>query len=301
VLSRLALLILLAACFPAAHGKTRHHRVSHSVSLDVRPAPEIDARVASEVAKAKQVLDEMNPDNLFTSPYLVSAIYYHDNFLTDFPVDRDSAAPERRIIGQISKMLSPESKARYVHLLHEVWTQSDPPSLEKFTLPVIYSASSGGRRTHKYAIDLFAHEGAPVYSVSRGVVVLADGAWSPSDLFSTASRKGGNAIIVFEPGQERFYRYCHLSSLQVSAGEIVAAGQIIGNVGHTGLNASQPGHGRHLHFEANQYLDGHVRAMDYQRLRKMLRQWRAPSGSNVPAETTKAAADTAHRRILSNR
>jgi murein DD-endopeptidase MepM/ murein hydrolase activator NlpD len=80
---------------------------------------------------------------------------------------------------------------------------------------------------------------------------------------------------VFDPDHDRFYRYCHMSTVQVSAGDLVAAGQTVGSVGHSGLNASQPGHGRHLHFETNEYLEGHVRAVDYHRLRTMLRQWRS--------------------------
>ncbi|HUE22122.1 MAG TPA: M23 family metallopeptidase, partial [Bryobacteraceae bacterium] len=192
---------------------------------------------------------------------------------------RSSADPERRIIGQIGNMLSPEGKARFVRLLHEVWAQSGPAGAERSAEPVAYSASGGGGRSHKYAIDLFASEGAAVYSVSRGIVILADRDWSPDSLFSTTSRKGGNAVIVFDPDRDRFYRYCHMSTVQVSAGDLVAAGQIVGSVGHSGLNASQPGHGHHLHFETNEYLEGRVRAFDYRRLRTMLRQWRASSGA----------------------
>lgn len=241
------------------------------------PTPEIEARVADEVAKAKGILDDLTADNLLASPYLVSAIYYHDGFLSGFPVNRPTADPERRIIGQISNMLSPETKARFVHLLHEMWAQSDPPGPERLVVPLIYSAMGGGRRSHRYAIDLFAAEGSPVHSVSRGIVILADQGWVASDPFSTSSRKGGNAVIVFDPDHDRFYRYCHLSMVLVQNGDRVSAGQLIAKVGHTGLNAARAGHGHHLHFEANEYRDGHVRAMDRQRLRAMLLSWRASS------------------------
>jgi murein DD-endopeptidase MepM/ murein hydrolase activator NlpD len=230
--------------------------------------------VGDEVAKAGKVLAGLDTNSLFSSPYLVSAIYYHDGFLSDFPADRTSADPERRIIGQISKMLSPEQKAAFVHMLHETWGDSNPVGTARFAEPVTYKTVSGGRRSHQYAVDLFAAEGAAVHSVSRGIVILADRGWSREDIFSTTSRKGGNAVIVFDPDSDRFYRYCHLSAVQVSAGELVETGKIIGNVGHTGLNASQSGHGGHLHFEVNEYLDGHVRAIDSRHLRAMLRHWR---------------------------
>jgi murein DD-endopeptidase MepM/ murein hydrolase activator NlpD len=235
----------------------------------------VDARVAEEIARAQRILENLRSDNLFDSPYLVSAFYYHEGFLNDFPVDRTSAAPERRIIGQISKLLTADDKARFLRLLHEVWSNAAAPEPERSAEPVAYGAMSS-RRSHRYAIDLFALEGSAVSSVSRGVVVLADRGWSREDFFSTASRKGGNAVIVFDPGRNRFYRYCHLSAVNVSAGQFVAAGESIGSVGHTGLNASQAGHGRHLHFEANEYVDGRVRALDYRRLRTMLRSWHSP-------------------------
>jgi murein DD-endopeptidase MepM/ murein hydrolase activator NlpD len=192
-------------------------------------------------------------------------------------VHRDTADPERRIIGQISNMLSQESKEHFMRLLHDLWGRSDPAGPPGSAAPVAYSASGGGSGSHRYAIDLFAPEGAPVYAVSRGMVVLADRDWSEANLFSTTSRKGGNAVIVFDPDHDRFYRYCHMSTVEVSAGKLVSAGQIVGTVGHTGLNAERPGHGHHLHFESNQYLAGHVRAIDYRQLRTMLRQWRSSS------------------------
>ena len=98
-----AVLAVFITCLsqPAgAYQTNRHHHVSRPVSLDVQPRPEIDARVAEEVARARKILDDLNTDNFLASPYLVSAIY-HDGLLTGFPVDRSSAAPERRIIGQI--------------------------------------------------------------------------------------------------------------------------------------------------------------------------------------------------------
>ena len=276
---KLAILLLLACWFalPAEgyRGK-RRHPASRPASLDVVPDAEVDARVADEVVKASRILEDLNAGNVLASPYLVSAVYYHDGFLDDFPVDRTSAAPERRIIGQIGNLLTPEIKARFVRLLHEIWSQSNAPGPSRYAVPVAYRAVSG-RRSHRYAIDLFALEGSPVTAVSRGVVVLADRDWSPENLFSTTSRKGGNCVIVFDPDRDRFYRYCHLSYVQASSGDLVASGDRLGDVGHSGLNASQAGHGRHLHFETNQYSDGQVRALDYQQLRTMLRGWRLSS------------------------
>ncbi|HEV2446948.1 MAG TPA: M23 family metallopeptidase [Candidatus Sulfopaludibacter sp.] len=267
----------------------------------MQPAPEIDAHVETEVAKARQILDHLSADNVVASPYLVSAVYYHDGFLSGFPVDRRTADPERRIIGRIGDSLSPESKAHFVQMLHEMWAKSEPPGPAEWAAPVAYSASSGGRRSHKYAIDLFAREGAAIHAVTRGIVVLADRDWSPDDLFSTTSRKGGNTVIVFDADHDRFYRYCHMSTVQVSSGDFVSAGQVIGTVGHSGLNAAQPGHGRHLHFEANEYRQGRVHAMDYRGLRTLLRRrgslsGPAAGGNSAPGQTRRAALEARSNR-----
>ena len=279
--AKLAVLVALINWFSQsaeAEGPNRRHHVSHRLSLDVQPPVDIETRVEEEVSKAKHILESLNTENLVTSPYLVSAIYYHDGFLSGFPADRSSADPERRIIGQISNLLTPERKASFVRLLDEIWARSDSAGPERSSEPVItYSVSNRVGRSHRYAIDLFAPEGAVIHAVSRGMVVLADRDWRRDELFSTTSRKGGNAVIVFDPDHDRFYRYCHMSTVEVSSGHAVAAGEIIGTIGHSGLSASQPGHGNHLHFEANEYLNGRVRAMDYRELRSMLHEWHSLS------------------------
>src|SRR6185437_11848793 len=87
---KFAVLLGLAASLSASAAvrhTVRRHRPSPPRSLDVQAAPEIDARVAEEVERVRQILENLNSVNLLSSPYLVSAIYYHDGFLNDFPVD----------------------------------------------------------------------------------------------------------------------------------------------------------------------------------------------------------------------
>ena len=60
--------------------------------------------------------------------------------------------------------------------------------------------------------------------------------------------------IVFNYLTKEFFRYAHLNKVAVSPGELVMAGDNLGTVGHTGKNASLPGHGQHLHFEIRKYL-----------------------------------------------
>ena len=60
-------------------------------------------------------------------------------------------------------------------------------------------------------------------------------------------------MIVFDPNDESFYRYAHMQETKVYGEEIIKSGEEIGIVGHTGINASEKGHGGHLHFEMNRY------------------------------------------------
>lgn len=270
------MLLAIAAALPShAAVKRRRRPITPPVSHDIIATPEIDLRVGEEVTRAREILDSLNTDNILASAYVVSAVYYHDGFLATFPSDRGTADPERRIIAQVSRMITPEIKARFVGILHQMWRNSNTPGPATFNKPLLYSVLGASSRTHRYALDLFTKEGSPVHSVSRGIVVLADEGWNPDDLFSTSSRSGGNSVIIFDPDQDRFFRYCHLGVSLVARGDLVPAGDAIGYVGHSGLNASRAGHGGHLHFEANDIASGHVRALDRLQLRKLLQSFPA--------------------------
>ncbi|HEY4513309.1 MAG TPA: M23 family metallopeptidase, partial [Candidatus Paceibacterota bacterium] len=124
----------------------------------------------------------------------------------------------------------------------------------KQSLPLrIINTGKNPSENHQDAIDLFIKEGSPIYSMSRGIVVLAENNWRRDNDLSTSSVKGGNAVIVFCPEDESFYRYAHMERTKVSVGTFVGSGEEIGIVGNTGINASKPGHGEHLHLEVNRY------------------------------------------------
>lgn len=81
------------------------------------------------------------------------------------------------------------------------------------------------------AIDLANPEGTPVATTNAGKVVLAE------ELYLT-----GNSIYI-DHGMNLFSQYAHLSKINVTAGDMVEAGQVIGLVGTTGFST-----GPHLHF-----------------------------------------------------
>ncbi len=81
-------------------------------------------------------------------------------------------------------------------------------------------------------LDFAAPAGTPIHAVAGGVVT--DAGW--------AGAYGNRTIITLSDGTELWY--CHQTSYDVSVGETVTGGQVIGTVGATG-NVTGP----HLHLE----------------------------------------------------
>ncbi len=95
----------------------------------------------------------------------------------------------------------------------------------------------GGSHT---GVDMAAPKGTPIYASKSGTVVTAQH-W---DGHSTGGMQSyGNMVqIMHDDGSSTLYAHC--SSINVSVGQRVSQGQVIGYVGSTG-NSS----GNHLHFE----------------------------------------------------
>ena len=116
---------------------------------------------------------------------------------------------------------------------------------------------------HQYALDVFflrvtrngvVETGPPIRSITRGIVIAAADGWNGGDrpnLYRGGglSPKAGNGAIVYCPDDGRYYSFFHLSSIQVSTGDFIAAGTILGLGGNTGVNARKKGHGAHVHIE----------------------------------------------------
>jgi murein DD-endopeptidase MepM/ murein hydrolase activator NlpD len=81
-------------------------------------------------------------------------------------------------------------------------------------------------------VDLVAAQGTPVHVVLPGTVVRATTTWSGT---------GPGMNVLVSHACSRFTAYLHLSAVSVTAGQVLAAGDLIGQSGMTG--ASTP----HLH------------------------------------------------------
>ena len=239
--------------------------------IKVVPSASIEDRIAREAAKAGVVIRNTTAANLLDSSYLVSAVYYHDGIFDNFNENKTDADPADRIVAQVIRQLPPRFKPVFIGLLNQRCAcQSSELSTGRLVIPVPYEPLGHSRAAHPFAIDLFVPEGTPVRSASHGLVVLAENGWQPHAWFSTCTVRGGNTVIVFDPDHQRFFRYAHLEQAQATPGLFVEAGDILGYVGHTGFNANRKGHGRHLHFEINEFASGIVTAVPNEELEALL-------------------------------
>lgn len=104
-----------------------------------------------------------------------------------------------------------------------------------------YSSGYGYRWGSLHAgVDIANSIGTPVTAAASGVVI------STNTEFDGRMNGYGNVILVAHSINGTTYTtlYAHLSSMSVSAGQAVGAGQVIGAIGNTGQST-----GPHLHFE----------------------------------------------------
>ncbi len=142
---------------------------------------------------------------------------------------------------QIDQQARDEERAR----LRELWTHITPPRwTSTFQTPIAdfleVSANYGARRSYNggpylsyhEGVDFSAYAGTPVYAPAAGTVVLAERLYV----------RGGAVII--DHGLGIFSGYYHLSAVHAQVGQQVAPGDLLGEVGTTGLST-----GNHLHWD----------------------------------------------------
>lgn len=110
-----------------------------------------------------------------------------------------------------------------------------------------YASTGGGQHRIHHGIDFPDPSGTPVQAVADGVVFYA--AEDVPVLFGPQPNFYGNVVVIQHPftdglGQPVYTLYGHLSALLVVQGQTVHTGQVIGNVGATGI-----AEGSHLHLE----------------------------------------------------
>jgi murein DD-endopeptidase MepM/ murein hydrolase activator NlpD len=159
--------------------------------------------------------------------------------------DREWEYQELTLTGeaaQIDQQARDEERAR----LRELWTQITPTPqwATPFQTPIVdflgVSANYGARRsynggpylTYHEGVDYSAYAGTPVYAPAAGTVALAEPLYV----------RGGAVII--DHGLGIYTGFYHLSAVHAHAGRQVEPGDLLGEVGTTGLST-----GNHLHWD----------------------------------------------------
>jgi murein DD-endopeptidase MepM/ murein hydrolase activator NlpD len=144
---------------------------------------------------------------------------------------------------EVAKLLGPEYTEPELARLAEVYGATSPAVHWQGTFvwprEAAITSAFGSRRRYQggpwsfhTGIDIRGAVGEPVVAAAAGVVALAE---------PLAVR--GNAVII-DHGAGVLSGYYHLDRIVVNAGQTVAQGELIGEVGSTGLST-----GSHLHWE----------------------------------------------------
>jgi len=156
-----------------------------------------------------------------------------------YTVQRVTIADDRKVNPPPEDMKRIERETVTLDAAKASWSDVPAPPLA-LALPVKgeWSAAFGLRRVFNdqprqphSGIDIAAPEGIPVLAPAAGRVV------NTGEYFFN-----GNTVFI-EHGQGLITMYCHLSRIDVERGAEIAAGELIGAVGHTG-RATAP----HLHW-----------------------------------------------------
>ena len=131
------------------------------------------------------------------------------------------------------------------------------PVPERYTITQLYGRTPDAVRFYKSGfhngIDLAAPVGTKIVAAEDGVVLAA----ADQDLYC---RRGayGKFVLIQHPTLGLATLYAHLSYISVKKGDIVKRGDLIGNMGNTGLST-----GSHLHFTLYDAATVEVKASQY--------------------------------------
>ena len=229
-----------------------HGRAEARTPVDPEPGGSRDELIRERIRLAVSIIDRVQWDQVVTSPFLVSALYYSPKAIAAM---RDAKAGPARIVAAIYPRITKDFRDKYVSWLDAAVREARPEkAAEDLASPLAtFSYVSMMNRAHRDAIDLVTPEGTPVMSMSPGMVVLAENGWQATNDLSTSSEMGGNTVIVYDSNTHTFFRYAHLRQSTATPGAAVSTGDPIGIVGHSGKRALRTGHGKHLHLEMNRW------------------------------------------------
>lgn len=149
-----------------------------------------------------------------------------------------------RISAAVLSVITPEAQVLERQVVADAWAAASSERLwtAPFRMPIAGVNTSGfgdarryqqgGPVSYHYGLDLASPQGAPVHATNAGRVLASQ----------HLPIKGG--FIIIDHGAGLMSYYLHQSKLLVEVGEMVAPGDVIGEVGSEGLST-----GPHLHWE----------------------------------------------------
>lgn len=213
--------------------------------------------IADQVEAIKDIISSEKYDQILTHPHLAYALVYVPKYLEELADPEKQIHVPDKILAQLGSLMTKEFRTKAMLYIEQLALERTAAENKNVTaievLPLENFDIGKGKENHDNAVDLFLPEGSPVLAMSGGLVVIAENGWEKKDQTSTSSYKGGNTVVIFNHVREEFYRYAHFQTVAVRPGQIVNAGDHLGTVGHTGANASRPGHGEHLHLDIRKY------------------------------------------------
>jgi hypothetical protein len=123
-----------------------------------------------------------------------------------------------------------------------------PPDNTFVDITYRYGSTQNGAREPHHGVEFLNRLGTPVHAARDGVVQFAS--QDHEALYSPWADFYGN-VIVIRHADEMYTLYAHLSKVDVRIGDEVRAGDLIGEVGKSGVAI-----GSHLHFEIRKGGDG---------------------------------------------
>lgn len=231
-------------------GKTYEAKAADFEELNLSPDQFIDKNINN----IKDIIEGEKYEEVIDNPYLLSSLYYSQRFLKHISNEANQRNMATKIIGPIVEDLSSEFKLGAIDHFKNLSKQLEQEKgIEMSVLEVtpLESLDYGHGVGHNDAIDLYIAEGSSIVAMQDGLVVLAETGWDPDNEASTSSYLGGNTVITYNYKTNEFVRYAHLDEVNIKPGDIIKAGDDLGTVGNSGMNAYKPGHGNHLHLEIN--------------------------------------------------
>lgn len=129
------------------------------------------------------------------------------------------------------------------------------PDHERIDLTYPYASTGDGRLAIHHGVEFPNPYGTLVHVSAKGEVIFAGA--DDGGIIGPFKNFYGNVVIIRHPGlfdgKDLYTLYGHLSSIEVSQGEQVEIGDILGRVGASGVAG-----GSHLHFEVRYGLNDYA-------------------------------------------